>query len=433
MRIQQFILVLLNVINNFLRNFALTTNLNYMIDIASIRAQFPILQRQVNGKPLVYFDNAATGQKPQVVIDAITRYYQNTNANVHRGVHTLSMEATQALEATRVKLQKHFNARLHNEIIFTRGTTESINLVANGFAQLLQKDDEVLISQLEHHSNIVPWQMACEKSGATLQVIPINHRGELEMEAFEVLLSHRTKVVAVNHVSNTLGTINPIKEIITKAHRFGAAVLIDGAQAVSHLAVDVQELDCDFYTVSAHKMYGPTGIGILYGKEAWLNKLPPYQGGGEMIQEVTFEKTTYAELPFKFEAGTPNIADGIAFGAALDFIHEIGLEQMAAHEQELLTYATLALEQIPQVKILGTAAHKVAVISFIVEGLHPFDIGSIIDKMGVAARTGHHCTQPLMQYYKVPGTVRISFAVFNTKEEIDVCIAALQKAILMLS
>jgi cysteine desulfurase/selenocysteine lyase len=404
-----------------------------MIDITSIRAQFPILTRKVNGKPLIYFDNAATGQKPQCVIDAISQYYQKTNSNVHRGVHTLSMEATNELELTRSKLQKHFNARFSHEIVFTRGTTESINLVANGFAQLLQSGDEILISYLEHHSNIVPWQMACEKSGATLKVIPINQKGELDMESFEQLLSHKTKIVAVNHVSNALGTINPIREIIVKAHRFGSAVLIDGAQATAHIAINVQELDCDFYCVSAHKMYGPTGIGMLYGKEEWLTKLPPYQGGGEMIKEVTFEKTTFADLPFKFEAGTPNIADGIAFGTTIDFINSIGLENMAHYEQELLEYATQKLESIPQVKLVGTATHKAAVISFVVDGIHPFDIGSIIDKLGVAVRTGHHCAQPLMQFYNIPGTIRVSFAVYNTKEEIDVFIHALEKAILMLS
>lgn len=404
-----------------------------MIDISYIRAQFPILNRIVNGKPLVYFDNAATVQKPLVVIDAISQYYQNTNANVHRGVHTLSIEATQLMEQTRAQLQKHFNARFSHEIIFTRGTTESINLIANGFSQLLHKGDEILISQMEHHSNIVPWQLVCEKSGSILKVIPILENGELDKEAFEHLLSNKTKIVAITHVSNTLGTINPIQEIISKAHQFGAAVLIDGAQAVAHLAVDVQALDCDFYCMSAHKMYGPTGIGMLYGKEEWLQKLPVYQGGGEMIKEVTFEKTSYAELPFKFEAGTPNIADTIALGKALDFINTIGFEAIAKCEQKLLAYATQQLTDIPQVKIIGTSSHKSGVISLTINDIHPFDVGIILDKMGIAVRTGHHCTQPLMQYYKVPGTIRASFAVYNTEEEIDIFISALRKAIVMLS
>lgn len=402
------------------------------MDIQHIRAQFPILQRKINGKNLVYFDNAATGQKPQSVIDALTEYYQNTNANVHRGVHTLSNEATEQMEQVRKQLQSFFNAKNYFEIIFTRGTTESINLVANGFAQLLQPNDEVMISQMEHHSNIVPWQMACEKSGAKLKVIPINFSGELDMELFESLLSDKTKLVAIGHVSNTLGTINPIQEIITKAHRFGAAVLIDGAQATAHIQPDVQLLDCDFYCASGHKMYGPTGIGVLYGKEEWLNKLPPYQGGGEMIKTVTFEKTTYADLPFKFEAGTPNIADAIAFGKALEFIQELGIETIANYENELLEYATTQLETIEGIKIFGTARHKTSVISFLVNNIHPFDMGTLLDKLGIAVRTGHHCTQPLMQFFDIPGTVRVSFAVYNTKEEVDYFIQSLKKVIMML-
>lgn len=402
------------------------------MDIQHIRAQFPILQRKINGKNLVYFDNAATGQKPQSVIDALTEYYQNTNANVHRGVHTLSNEATEQMEQVRKQLQSFFNAKNYFEIIFTRGTTESINLVANGFAQLLQPNDEVMISQMEHHSNIVPWQMACEKSGAKLKVIPINFSGELDMELFESLLSDKTKLVAIGHVSNTLGTINPIQEIITKAHRFGAAVLIDGAQATAHIQPDVQLLDCDFYCASGHKMYGPTGIGVLYGKEEWLNKLPPYQGGGEMIKTVTFEKTTYADLPFKFEAGTPNIADAIAFGKALEFIQELGIETIANYENELLEYATTQLETIEGIKIFGTARHKTSVISFLVNNIHPFDMGTLLDKMGIAVRTGHHCTQPLMQFFDIPGTVRVSFAIYNTKEEVDYFIQSLKKVIMML-
>jgi len=407
-------------------------NLHNM-DIQQIRAQFPILQRQINGKNLVYFDNAATGQKPQSVIDALSDYYQNTNANVHRGVHTLSNEATEQMEQVRRQLQSFFNAKNPYEIIFTRGTTESINLVANGFAQLLLPDDEVMISQMEHHSNIVPWQMVCEKTGAKLKVIPINQAGELDMEMFESLLSTKTKLIAIGHVSNTLGTINPIREIIVKAHRFGAAVLIDGAQATAHIQPDVQALDCDFYCASAHKMYGPTGIGVLYGKEEWLNKLPPYQSGGEMIKTVTFEKTTYANLPFKFEAGTPNIADAIAFGKALEFIEQIGINNIAKHENDLLDYATNALKTIEGLKIYGTARHKTSVISFLVNNIHPFDMGTLLDKMGIAVRTGHHCTQPLMSFFDIPGTVRVSFATYNTKEEVDYLIKSLLLVIKMLN
>ena len=403
-----------------------------MFNIAKIRVEFPILKRKINGKPLVYFDNAATGQKPQVVIDALNNYYQNTNANVHRGVHTLSQEATSAYEEAREITKNHFHAKYSHEIIFTRGTTESINLVANGFSQLLNKGDEVIISQLEHHSNIVPWQLACEKSGAILKIIPMNEKGELLIESYEDLLSGKTKVVAINHVSNTLGTINPIKRIIDKAHEYGAAVLIDGAQATPHLKIDVQDLDCDFYCASGHKMYGPTGIGMLYGKEEWLHKLPPYQGGGEMIKEVTFKKTTYADLPFKFEAGTPNIAAGIAFGVAIDYLNTIGLENIASYENELLEYATEQLVSIPHLRIIGTAKHKAAVVSFTVDGIHPFDLGSIIDKLGIAIRTGHHCTQPIMQFYNISGTSRASFSFYNTKDEIDVFVLALKKAIMML-
>ena len=403
-----------------------------MLDPIKIRSFFPLLHRTVNGKPLIYFDNAATGQKPWVVIKAIEKYYTETNANVHRGVHRLSQEATQAYENARGILQKHLNAKHAREIIFTRGTTESINVVAQGFSRLLNPGDEVIISELEHHSNIVPWQWACENSGATLHVIPINDKGELVLDAYKAMLSDKTKVVAVSHISNTLGTINPIKQIIELAHQHGAAVLIDGAQASPHTTIDVQDLDCDFYCTSAHKMYGPTGVGILYGKEDFLQKLPPYQGGGEMIKEVTFNKTTYADLPFKFEAGTPNIAGGIAFGTAVDFINEIGLSHIAAYENELLQYATAQLNKIPNLTIIGQATHKAAVISFVVKGIHPFDIGSILDKMGIAVRTGHHCTQPLMQRFQIPGTTRVSFAFYNTIEEIDYFITALQKTISML-
>ena len=405
-----------------------------MFPIAKIRSDFPILSREVNGKPLVYFDNAATTQKPQIVLDAIASYYGLTNANIHRGVHTLSQEATDAYEQARIKIQRHINAKNAYEVLFTRGTTESINLVANGFSQLLQAGDEVLISHLEHHSNIVPWQLACQRSGAKLRVIPMLEDGSLDMQAFEQLLSDRTKMVAVNHVSNALGTINDIQTIISKAHQVDAAVLIDGAQAIAHIAIDVQALDCDFYCASGHKIYAPTGIGFLYGKENWLEKLPPYQGGGEMIAEVTFEKTTYAGLPHKFEAGTPNIAGGIVFGTALDYVNSIGIPVIATYESELLAYATAKMQaEIPQLKIYGTAANKASVLSFNIGKIHNFDLGTIIDKLGIAIRTGHHCTQPIMQYYNIAGTARASFAMYNTKEEIAVFVAAVQRAQRMLS
>jgi len=402
------------------------------MDVQKIRKDFPILSREVNGRPLVYFDNAATSQTPLQVIDVITDYYKNYNANIHRGVHALSQEATDAYEAARQKIQKHFNAAHPFEIIFTSGTTHSINIVSNGYAQSLQKGDELIVSALEHHSNIVPWQMLCEKTGAILKVIPMNQQGVLLMEEYEKLLSDKTKLVFVNHVSNALGTVNPIKAIIEKAHAVGAQVLIDGAQASPHIRADVQALDVDYYVTSAHKLCGPTGIGMLYGKESALKRLPPYQGGGEMIAEVTFKKTTYADLPHKFEAGTPNIAGGIAFGAALDYINNIGMDQIAAYEEELLQYATAALEKIPGLKIYGTAPQKTAVISFNVEGIHPYDIGSILDKLGIAVRTGHHCAQPIMDFYQIPGTVRASFSFYNTFEEIDSMIAALKKALEML-
>ena len=405
-----------------------------MFDIAKIRSDFPILSRKVNAKPLVYFDNAATTQKPQLVLDAIASYYSLTNANIHRGVHTLSQEATDAYEQARIKIQKHINAKNTYEVLFTRGTTESINLVANGFSQLLQAGDEVLISYLEHHSNIVPWQLACQRSAAKLQVIPMLEDGSLDMQAFEKLLSNKTKIVAVNHVSNALGTINDIQTVITKAHQVDAAVLIDGAQAIAHIEIDVQALDCDFYCASGHKMYAPTGVGFLYGKEQWLEQLPPYQGGGEMIAEVTFDKTTYAALPHKFEAGTPNIAGGIVFGAALDYVNSIGISAIASYENELLTYATAKMQaEIPQLKIYGTAANKASVLSFNIGVIHNFDLGTIIDKLGIAIRTGHHCTQPIMQYYNIAGTARASFAMYNTKEEIDVFVTAVQRAQRMLS
>jgi cysteine desulfurase/selenocysteine lyase len=402
-------------------------------NVHDIRKDFPLLSQKVNGKPLVYFDNGATSQKPQVVIDAISDYYETINANIHRGVHTLSQLATDAYEQSRAKIQNHINAAHPHEVIFTSGTTAGINLVASGFTVFLKPGDEVLISAMEHHSNIVPWQLLCQRTGAKLQVIPMDLNGELRMDEFEKLLSDETKIVAVNHISNALGTLNPIKNIIDKAHEFGAAVLIDGAQAVPHVKPDVQELDCDFYVFSAHKMCGPTGVGILYGKEDWLNKLPPYQGGGEMIKEVTFEVSTYADLPHKFEAGTPNIADGIAFGTAVDYLNNIGLENIAAYENELLEYATRRLLEIEGLKIWGTAKQKAPVISFNIGDIHPYDVGTIADKMGIALRTGHHCAQPIMNFCNIPGTVRASFSFYNTKEEIDLLVAALDKAKMMLS
>ena len=403
-----------------------------MLDITKIREDFPILKRKVHGKPLVYFDNGATSQTPQVVIDAIVDYYSNYNANIHRGVHTLSQEATDKYEEARIKIQKHFNANKSYEIILTSGTTESINIISSGFSALLKKGDEVIVSALEHHSNIVPWQMMCEKTGAILKVIPINSAGELEMDVYQELLSENTKLVFCNHVSNALGTINPVEQIIEKAHKVGAYVLIDGAQACPHFKPDVQALDVDFYVTSAHKICGPTGVGVLYGKEELLRKLPPYQGGGEMIETVTFEKTTYADLPHKFEAGTPNICGGIAFGVALDYMNAIGFDAIAEQENALLDYATEKLEAIDGLKIYGTG-HKTAVISFNIEGIHPYDIGSILDKLGIAVRTGHHCAQPIMDFYKIPGTIRASFAFYNTKEEVDVLVEGVKKAKMMLS
>ena len=404
-----------------------------MLDISKIRAQFPILNRKVNGKELVYFDNGATTQKPQVVIDAETNYYANENANVHRGVHFLSGLATDKFEETRNTVQSFIGAKHNHEIIFTKGTTDSINLVANGFRTLLKKGDEIIISEMDHHSNIVPWQMCCEQSGATLNVIPLLDNGSLDMNEFDNLLSENTKLVSVTHISNALGTINDIETIITKAHNFGAKIMIDGAQAASHISLDMQKLDADFYCFSAHKMFGPTGVGVLYGKEDSLNALPPYQGGGEMIKEVSFSGTTYAELPHKFEAGTPNIAGVIAFKVAIDFITDLGVKTIAKYEDELLQYATAEILKIEGVKIYGTAKNKSGIISFNIEGLHPYDIGMIVDKMGVAIRTGHHCTQPIMDRFNIPGTARISLAVYNTKMEIDICINAIKKAKMMLS
>ena len=410
----------------------MSLKINRMFPIEKIREDFPILQRAVNGKPLIYFDNAATSQTPKIVIDAIVDYYSNYNANIHRGVHTLSQEATDKYEQARETLKTHFNAKYAYEMIFTSGTTHSINIVASGFSSLLKKGDEVIVSALEHHSNIVPWQMLCDKTGAKLNVIPMNEDGALIMSSYDELLSNNTKLVFCNHISNALGTINPIEEIIKKAHQVGAAVLIDGAQSTPHMKVDFQRLNVDFYVTSAHKICGPTGVGLLYGRKEWLEKLPPYQGGGEMIETVTFKKTTYAGLPHKFEAGTPNICGGIAFGVAINYMNSIGFDAINKYEQELLEYGTQELLKINELKIYGTSK-KTSVISFNVGAIHPYDIGSILDKLGIAVRTGHHCAQPIMDYYKIPGTVRASFAFYNTKEEIDVFVKGLKRAILMLS
>jgi cysteine desulfurase/selenocysteine lyase len=394
--------------------------LSNALDIEKIRSLFPVLQQQIHGKNLIYFDNAATSQKPVSVINALVEYYQGYNANIHRGVHTLAEKATKAFEETRQKSRSFINANSEQEIIFVRGVTEAINLVASSYGRAFIKEgDEIIISGLEHHSNIVPWQMLCEEKKARLRIIPITDNGELDLDAFHSLITERCKIVAVNHASNSLGTINPVKEIIKKAHEFGAIVLIDGAQAGAHLPINVQDLDCDFYCLSAHKMYGPTGTGILYGKRELLEKMPPYQGGGEMIRDVTFEKTSYNDLPYKFEAGTPNIADVIAYNSAFDFILELGKDTIAGWEQELLRYATDKIAALPGVKLVGTAPHKVSVLSFVVEGVHPFDIGQMLDTRGIAVRTGHHCTQPVMDRLGIEGTVRASFAVYNTKAEID--------------
>ena len=416
-----------------MQGLSLSYKMNTMFNVDKIREDFPILKRTVHGKPLVYFDNAATSQTPQIVIDTIVDYYSNYNANIHRGVHTLSQEATDKYEEARIKVQQHFNAKESFEIILTAGTTHSINIVASGFAALLNKGDEIIVSALEHHSNIVPWQMLCEKTGAILKVIPMTEEGSLDMKTYHQLLNKNTKLVFCNHVSNALGTINPIKEIIDAAHKFNAAVLIDGAQATPHIKPDVQALDVDFYVASAHKLCGPTGVGLLYGKKEWLEKLPPYQGGGEMIETVTFEKTTYAGLPHKFEAGTPNICGGIAFGAAIDYMNSVGFNTIAAYENELLNYATEELLKIEGLKVYGTSSDKTAVISFNIDEIHPYDIGAILDKLGIAVRTGHHCAQPIMNFYKIPGTVRASFSFYNTKEEIDILVAGVKRAHTMLS
>jgi cysteine desulfurase/selenocysteine lyase len=400
--------------------------------VREIRQDFPALRQQVYGKNLIYFDNGATSQKPQFVLDAINQYYSKDNANIHRGVHHLSQKATTEFEAARTTIQHYLNAAKKEEIIFTKGTTDGINLVASSFGELLSAGDEIIISAMEHHSNIVPWQLLCERKKTLLKVIPINQKGELDMLAYEALLSPKTKLVAVTHISNTLGTINPIDEIIQKAHHFGAKVLIDGAQSIQHTRIDVQELNCDFFVFSGHKVFGPTGIGVLYGKEVLLNEMPPYQGGGDMIAKVTFEKTTYNELPFKFEAGTPHIAGGICLGKALAYFHQFDLKEIEKYERELAEYAQDLLSTFEEVTIIGTAKEKTSVVSFHVNGIHPFDIGTLLDKQGIAVRTGHHCTQPLMDFYKIPGTIRASFAFYNTKEEIDTFIAAVDKSIMML-
>jgi cysteine desulfurase/selenocysteine lyase len=402
------------------------------LDVLKIRKDFPILSRKVNGKPLIYFDNAATSQTPQQVIDVIVNYYSEFNANIHRGVHQLSQEATDKYEQARMIIQKHFNARTPKEIIFTSGTTHSINIVANGFTEILKKGDVILVSAMEHHSNIVPWQMLCDKTSAILKVIPMTEEGELNMNEFYSLLKLKPKLVFVNHISNALGTINPIKQIIDESHKVDAAVLIDGAQACPHIKSDLQNLDVDFYVTSAHKMCGPTGVGILYGKEFWLNKLSPFEGGGEMISDVTFEKTTYADLPHKFEAGTPNICGGIAFGEAINYMNAIGFDKISLHENKLLEYATEKLLSIDGLKIYGTSKNKTSVISFNIDGIHAYDLGTIIDKLGIAIRTGQHCAQPIMDFYGISGTARASFAFYNTIDEIDQFIVAIKKAMTML-
>lgn len=400
------------------------------LDVYSIREQFPILNQKVNGKPLIYFDNAATTQKPKSVLDALIGYYSGYNANIHRGIHTLAEKATAAFEETRKTIQKFINANEAEEVIFTYGTTDGINLIAYTFGRTyIGKDDEIIISAMEHHSNIVPWQMLCEEKGAKLKIIPINDSGELIMEEYEKLLSPKTKLVSVAHISNALGTINPVQKIIEKAHAAGAKVLVDGAQASAHIDIDVKKLDVDFYCFSTHKLFGPTGAGILYGKRKLLESMPPFRGGGEMIKEVTFEKTTYNDIPYKFEAGTPNIADVVAVKAAIEYVNALGKRNIAAHESELLHYATEKLERMEHVKIIGTASEKASVISFVIDGLHHFDVGMMLDAKGIAVRTGHHCTQPLMQRFGIEGTVRVSLSVYNTKEEIDVFIEALKNII----
>lgn len=400
--------------------------------VREIRQDFPALRQQVYGKNLIYFDNGATSQKPQLVLDAINKYYSKDNANIHRGVHHLSQKATNDYEHARKTIATYINAAKVEEIIFTKGTTDSINLVANSYGELLNEGDEILISYMEHHSNIVPWQMLCERKKLTLKVIPINKKGELDLLAFDQLLTDKTKLLAITHISNSLGTINPIKELTKKAHLAGAKVLIDGAQSIQHTHIDVQDIDCDFFVFSGHKVFGPTGIGVLYGKEAILEVMPPYQGGGDMIAKVTFEKTTYNELPFKFEAGTPHIAGGICLGTALDYLNQFSISDIENYERELADYAQEMLTTFEDLKIIGDAKDKTSVVSFSVKDVHPFDIGTLLDKQGIAVRTGHHCTQPLMDFYQIPGTVRASFAFYNTREEVDLFITAVEKSISML-
>ena len=401
-------------------------------NVREIREEFPALRQQIYGKNLIYFDNGATSQKPKLVLDAINLFYSKENANIHRGVHYMSRKATTEYEAARQRIQRYLGARKSEEIIFTKGTTDSINLVAYSFGLSLSAGDEVLISAMEHHSNIVPWQMLCERQGCTLKVAPINQRGELILEEFDKLLSKKTKLVAITHISNTLGTINPVKEIIEKAHAVGAKVLVDGAQSIQHMHINVKEMNCDFYVFSSHKVFGPTGIGVLYGKEELLDRMPPYQGGGDMISRVTFERTTYNELPFKFEAGTPHIAGGICLGKAFEFLESIDMESAERHERELAKYAEDMLDTFEGLQIIGEAKNKTSVVSFSVKGIHPFDIGTLLDKQGIAVRTGHHCTQPLMDFYGIPGTVRASFAFYNTKQEIDTFVEAVERSLSML-
>lgn len=401
-------------------------------NVREIREEFPALHQEIYGKKLIYFDNGATSQKPQIVINAIDKFYAKENANIHRGVHYLSQKATTEFEEARKKIQHFINARKAEEIIFTKGTTDGINLVASSYGELLTAGDEILITAMEHHSNIVPWQMLCQRKGLILRVAPINLKGELIEEEFDKMLSKKTKLLAITHISNTLGTINPVKELTQKAHAVGAKVLLDGAQSIQHMKIDVKDLDCDFYVFSSHKLFGPTGIGVLYGKEDLLDRMPPYQGGGDMISRVTFEHTSYNELPFKFEAGTPHIAGGICLGSSIDFLNSIDLIGAEKHEGELTKYTESLLNTCEGLHIIGEAKNKASVISFTVDGIHPFDIGTLLDKQGIAVRTGHHCTQPLMDFYKIPGTTRASFAFYNSKEEIDLFVEAVEKSINML-
>lgn len=401
-------------------------------NVREIREQFPALRQQVYGKNLIYFDNGATSQKPQLVLDAINKFYSKENANIHRGVHFMSQKATTEFEESRKRIQRYINAQKSEEIIFTKGTTDGINLVASSFGELLKVGDEIIISAMEHHSNIVPWQMLCMRKGLSLRVAPINEKGELLLETFHQMLSKKTKLVAITQISNTLGTINPIKDIVSAAHSVGAKVLVDGAQSIQHMKIDVKEMNCDFFVFSSHKVFGPTGIGVLYGKEELLDAMPPYQGGGDMISRVTFERTTYNELPFKFEAGTPHVAGGICLGKAFEFLESIDLKAAEEHERSLAKYAEDILDTFEGLKIIGEAKNKTSVVSFSVKGIHPFDIGTLLDKQGIAVRTGHHCTQPLMDFFKIPGTVRASFAFYNTKQEIDTFVEALEKSLNML-